>query len=177
MNVSRDSFVFAMEATKVIHEPDRRIATFGETRFEFQLLCESMDNPNEVRIRSGEIEAARPTIIRAIPEIEFEGFSSAAQEKLQRLCDIMRERGEDLRFLQYGFRFRHTSLKEETAHEPLAAIRDRLLEELRRSGNPLLAIIEGVDDAWEVSLLKFSMEMIMHSHRINTFDLKRNHLL
>ena len=51
------------------------------------------------------------------------------------------------------------------------------MEDLRRSGNPALAIIQGVDDAWEASLLKFSLEMIMNSHEINTFDFKRRGLL
>ena len=49
--------------------------------------------------------------------------------------------------------------------------------EYSRTGNPTRAVIEGVDDAWEVSILKFSFEMIMRSHEINAFDFKRRGLL
>jgi hypothetical protein len=35
------------------------------------------------------------------------------------------------------------------------------------------AVIQGVDDAWEVCLLKFTVEMIAKSRGINEFDFKR----
>ena len=62
-------------------------------------------------------------------------------------------------------------------HDSIANVRDRLLSDLRHSGNPLTAIIQGVDDTWEICLLKFTMEMIQKSHRINLFDFKRRGLL
>ncbi|MCX6866269.1 MAG: hypothetical protein NTV46_08655 [Verrucomicrobia bacterium] len=37
---SQDDIHYALETTRVLHEPDRRIDTFGETRFEFQLISE-----------------------------------------------------------------------------------------------------------------------------------------
>ena len=45
-----------METAELIHEPDRRIETFGSTRFEFLLLSEMMDSIGHVRIRTGEVE-------------------------------------------------------------------------------------------------------------------------
>jgi hypothetical protein len=41
----------------------------------------------------------------------------------------------------------------------------------------MLAVIEGVDDAWEVCLLKFAIDMIGKSTDINVFDFKRKGLL
>ena len=65
----------------MLHEPDRRIDTFGTTRFEFLLLSELMDSVGQVRIRSGEVEANQPTIIRPEPYqgVEFEGFGDNAE--------------------------------------------------------------------------------------------------
>jgi hypothetical protein len=57
------------------------------------------------------------------------------------------------------------------------SVRDRLMSEQDRTGNPARAIIEGVDDAWEVCLFKFSFEMILRSQEINAFDFKRRGLL
>lgn len=177
MNVSRDNFLYAMETSRVIHEPDRRIATFGETRFQFQLVSELMDRSGEVRIRSGEMEACRPLLIRPNPDMEMEGFGDEARERLSKLLEQMHQQGIDLAFLQYGFRFRRSEVQEEIVHEPIADVRDRLLDDVRKSGNPNLAILEGVDDTWEIALMKFSLEMISQSHQINTFDLKRKKLL
>ena len=53
----------------------------------------------------------------------------------------------------------------------------RVLDEARHAGNPAQAVIEGVDDAWEVSILKFSFEMIQRSWAINRFDFQRRGLL
>jgi hypothetical protein len=44
---SQDDIHYALETTKVLREPDRRIDTFGETRFEFQLISELMDRSGD----------------------------------------------------------------------------------------------------------------------------------
>ena len=176
---SPDDIQYAMETTRVLREPDRRIDTFGDTRFEFLLLSELMDRTGVVRVRSGEVEAMRPRILRpeSCREIELDGFDPDTRAKLDRMIESFRRQGRDLAFLQYGFRFRRGSVQEEILHEPLEDVRGRVLEDMRRSGDPARAIIEGVDDAWEISILKFSFEMILRSHEINAFDLKRRGLL
>lgn len=176
---SQDDIQYAMETTRVLHEPDHRIQTFGETRFEFQLLSEPMDQVGKVRIRTGEVEAMKPRILRPEPyrDIELEGFDDNARARLDALVSRLRDEGKDLAFLQYGFRFKRGAVSEELVHDSIESVRARVLEDIRRTGNPSRAIIEGVDDTWEVSILKFSFEMILRSHEINAFDLKRKGLI
>jgi hypothetical protein len=52
-----------------------------------------------------------------------------------------------------------------------------VLDRARDDGNPAQAVIEGVDDAWEVSVVKFTLDMIMASLPINRFDFQRRGLL
>ena len=176
---SPDDIHYALETTRVLREPDTRIQTFGETRFEFQLISELMDRVGEVRIRTGEVEAQRPRILRPDPyrDIELDGFDPSARGKLDKMIEKFRAEGRDLAFLQYGFQFRRGTVHEEIVHDSLDSVRERVLDEIRRTGNPSRAIIEGVDDAWEISILKFSFEMIMRSHEINAFDFKRRGLI
>jgi hypothetical protein len=176
---SPDDIHYALETTRVLREPDTRIQTFGETRFEFQLISELMDRVGEVRIRTGEVEAQRPRILRpdAYRDIELDGFDPSARGKLDRLIEKFRDEGKDLAFLQYGFQFRRGTVHEEIVHDTLDSVRERVLDDIRRSGNPSRAIIEGVDDAWEISILKFSFEMIMRSQEINAFDFKRRGMI
>ena len=176
---SPDDIHYALETTKVLREPDRRIQTFGETRFEFQLISELMDRTGEVRIRTGEVEAMRPQIVvpAAYQEIQLDGFDPSARAKFDKLVEKLRAEGKDLAFLQYGFRFKRGQVHEEIVHDSIEAVRERVLEDIRKSGNPSRAIIEGVDDAWEISVLKFSFEMILRSHEINAFDFKRRGLI
>lgn len=176
---SQDDIHYALETTRVLHEPDRRIDTFGETRFEFQLISELMDRAGEIRIRTGEIEAMRPRILRpsAYQEVQLEGFDDTARARFDQMVARMKAEGKDLAFLQYGFQFKRGQVHEEIIHDTLDAVRERVLEDVRRTGNPARAIIEGVDDAWEISVLKFSFEMILRSHEINAFDFKRRGLI
>jgi hypothetical protein len=176
---SQDDIHYALETTKVLREPDRRIDTFGETRFEFQLISELMDRTGEVRIRTGEVEAQRPRILRpeSYRDVELEGFDPSARARFDKMVEKFRSEGKDLAFLQYGFQFRRGQVHEEIVHDTMDAVRERVLDDIRRSGNPALAVIEGVDDAWEISVLKFSFEMILRSHEINAFDFKRRGLI
>lgn len=68
-------------------------------------------------------------------------------------------------------------MREELLHEALPDVAYRLKEEALRSGDALRAVITGVDDAWEVCLLKFTVEMVQQSHEINLFDFRRKGLL
>ena len=93
------------------------------------------------------------------------------------MIEKFRTEGRDLAFLRYGFQFRRGEVREEIVHDSVEAVRERLLADIRRDGNPALAVIEGVDDTWEISILKFSFEMIMKSHEINAFDFRRKGIL
>ena len=146
---SRDDIRYAAEMTRVVYEPDRRIDTFGDTRFNFLLLSELMDEVNVVRVRSGWVEAEKPKIIRPsiYNEISTEGFSGEAK----RFFDWLSKNGPGfLTLLEYGFRFKRSEVSEEILHEPLDSVRGRLLDQVRNGEDTFMALIEGVDDAWAV---------------------------
>ena len=172
---SDDDIQYALEATEVIHEPDRRIDTFGATCFDFHLLSELMDSVGEVRVRRGRIEAERPQIVRPddFDELMFEGFGDQAEA----FMGWLREHGANLSFLKYGFNFRKSDVTEDIVHERIESVRDSVLGSSNVVSNPLSAVIQGVDDTWEISLMKFTIEMIQKSQGINVFDFKRRGLL
>ncbi len=176
---SPDDVQYAMETTRVLRPPDRRIDTFGDTRFEFLLLSELMDSAGQIRIRTGDIEAVRPRLVKpeSYQELEFEGFDDKARGRIERMIEKMREEGKDMAFLNYGFRFARGKVTEELVHDSLDEVRARVMEDARVTGNPAQAVIEGVDDAWEVSVVKFTLDMIMASLPINRFDFQRRGLL
>lgn len=167
---------YAMENTRVLYEPARRIATFGDTRFHFILLTEPMDAVGQCRIRTGWVEAQRPKIIRPVDyrEIDTEGFSPQGKEFFQWL----QEQGASLvTLMKYGFRFSRSAIQEELIHENIAQVAPRLADEALQADDPWRAVILGVDDAWEACLLKFTLEMVQKSHEINIFDFRRSGLL
>jgi hypothetical protein len=173
--LSYDEITWALENSEVLHVPDRRIDTFGSTNFEFFLVSELMDEINKVRIRRGKMEAQRPQILRpeGYDDLMFEGFGEHADA----FAAWFKEVSPDLSFLKYGFTFAMRDLTENVVHDSMEAVCDRVVEDVRSSGNPIQAVIAGVDDTWDISLLKFNMDMIQKSHEINEFDFKRKGLL
>ena len=106
-------------------------------------------------------------------DLEFEGFG----EQAQAFAEWLKSRMKDSTALQYGFTFKKSDLTESLLHDSMENVRDRVMAEVRHRNNPMTAVILGVDDTWEICLLRFTMEMIQKSYRINKFDFKRRGLL
>lgn len=173
--LSEDTIQYAIENTQVIVAPQRRIATFGDTSFRFYLITELMDNVNQVRVRDGRLHAERPQIITPghIQRMLGEGFG----EKAEDFAGWLREHAPQLAILKYGFRFRKTDISNEIVHDPLADVVGRLRAQVEASDDPLSAVIHGVDEGWEICLLKFAADMIQDSSGGNFGDFRKRGLL
>ncbi len=172
--LSYDSFQYAVENTEVILAPQSRIETFGSTVFRFYLVSELMDSVGQVRVRDGKLHAERPLLIAPkYYENMLEGFG----EKAEKFAAWMREHGSDLAVMKYGFQFRKTDLHEEVVHSPLADVVARLREKVERDEDARSTIIHGVDEGWEVCLLKFATDMIQHSAPGNMDEWRRRGLI
>lgn len=172
---SEDNFQYAIENTEVILAPQTRIATFGQTSFRFYLISELMDQVNEVRVRDGRIHAERPQILTAenFSRLLLEGFG----EKAERYLEQLRERAQKFAVLRYGFQFRKTDVTEKTVRASLASVIEETKRKVERSEEPLSAVIQGVDDAWEVCLLKFTIDLIERSSGGNMGDFRQRGLV
>ena len=172
---SEDDFQYAVENTEVIIAPAQQISTFGATSFRFHLISELMDSANEVRVRDGRIHAERPQILS--PEhyarLLLEGFG----EKAEKYVEQLRERARNFAVVRYGFQFRKTDVTENRVRDSMEAVIARTVRDVEASDEPLSAVIRGVDDAWEVCLLKFTIDLIERSSGGNVGDFRRRGLL
>ncbi|MEA3209297.1 MAG: hypothetical protein QOE70_2354 [Chthoniobacter sp.] len=172
---NEDTVQYAIDHTRVLHAPERRIATFGQTSFRFFLITELMDSVNQVRVRDGRLHAERPQIITPtnIQQMLLEGFGERAEE----FVGWLRENAPQLAMLKYGFQFRKTDMSDQIIHSPVEEVVSRLRETVNRSEDPLSAIIEGVDEGWEICLLKFAADLIQESAGENLGDFRQRGLL
>lgn len=172
---SEDNFQYAIENTEVILAPAGQIATFGHTSFRFYLISELMDQVDEVRVRDGRIHAERPQILTAehYSRLLLEGFG----EKAERFVEQMREQAQKTAVVRYGFQFRKTDVVERTIRASLASVIEQTKAQVERAEEPLSAVIQGVDDAWEVCLLKFTIDLIEKSAGGNLGDFRRRGLM
>jgi hypothetical protein len=171
---SPDDFQYAIENTVVVRPPTRSIQTFGTTTFRFFLVSELMDRVNEIRVREGRIDAERPQILtpEKMSKILLEGFGEKAEE----FAEILRHQPDMGNFLRYGIQVAKHDITETTAHETMEMVISTIDARIAMN-DEVSVIIQGVDDAWEVCLLKFSMDLIQQSLEGNIKDLRRRKLL
>ena len=172
---SEDDFQYAVENTRVIVAPEQQIATFGTTSFRFYLISELMDRVDEVRVRDGHIHAERPQIVTPdhYARLLLEGFGEQAQQYV----GALRERLRSIAILRYGFQFRKTDVTEERVRDSLDAVVGRTRTMVEDSNEPRSAVIQGVYDAWEIFLLKLTIDLIARSSGDNLGDFRRRGLL
>ena len=172
--IKADDFNYAMENTRVVVAPSTAIETYGQTSFRFRLVTEPMDEVGTVRLRQGMIHAERPRILAPhyVSKLILEGFGERARD----FAGWMEEQ-KDLHFLRYGFSLRKTDYSESILRESKDDLIDRLTQQLRREDDPMDTLIEGVDEGWEVCLMKFTMDLIQRSAGSNLAEWKRRGLL
>jgi hypothetical protein len=173
--MDRESFFYALENTKTHVEPSGLIETFGSTVFDFVLISELMDEVNRVRLRRGTLQAERPRIVAPhhFARIMLDGFGEKARE----FADWLEQHGDDMKFLRYGFQFTKSNLREEIVSGELPQIVDQAVRDAKGGGGIRQAVIESVDDAWEVSLLKLAVETAQRSAGANVDEWKKRGLI
>jgi len=172
--IKADDFQYALENTRVVVAPSRAIETFGQTSFRFRLVTEPMDEIGTVRLRKGMIHEERPRLLapQYVSRLLLEGFG----ERAQGFAGWIEEQ-KDFHILRYGFTLKKTDLSEQLFKEPKEEFLLKLQDDLRREDDPLNVLIEGIDDSWEVCLMKFTMDMIQRSSGENVAEWKRRGLI
>lgn len=173
--MDRDSFHYALENTRTHLEPSGLIETFGSTVFDFTLVSELMDEVDRVRLRRGTMQAERPRLVTPehYAKIMLDGFGEKARE----FADWLEQHENDLKFLRYGFQFTKSNLREDVVSGRLDGVIADAVRRARDTGDSRQAVIEGVDDAWEVSLLKLAFDTARRSAGENVVEWKKRGLL
>jgi hypothetical protein len=170
-----DDFNYALENTRVVLEPRHRLATFGSSLLNYYLITEDMDAGNLSRVREGQIQADKPQIINPhhFAKLLLEGFG----EKANDYAESISAHASRFAFLKYGFQIRKAEFRTYDVHQALAQVVDNVVQDVTQKDDPFSAVITGIDDGWEVSLLKFTLELIQRSAGDNLQDFRNRGLL
>lgn len=160
---------YAIEHTEVLRAPAQKLSTFGSTNIYYYLVTELTEWVNVVR--EGRVVAARPKIVTPSYLINLEGFSSQAR----RFIEMMAERSPHEPGIFYTYRNEPREMN--VASEPVKAVVDKINRRIDSQRDPLTSIIKGVEELWDVSLLKFTYELTRTSVQGNVAELERCGLL
>ena len=165
-------FWYAVNNTEVLELPRNRLETFGSTLINYHLVTELMDSVGQVRIREGRIQSFRPEILTPHSLLESplaDGFRTGPADDFIRW---LRQHEADLTLLKYGFKIRQETTTESVVSDSVENVVDRVRSALKSKDDPLAALVVGVDEPWEVCLLKLLFEVVRVSAPTNARDLR-----
>ena len=171
----RDDILYAAKQTRIALAPRRRLETFGQTSLHYYVLSSLLDSVNQVRIRQGKIQAERPKVItpRFFVSQALENFGEEARQYAEYVLSGV----EGLRILEYGLRFRKEEYGEQIVHGAVDDIAAQIAKDAEKDSDELCGVIIGVDDLWEVSLFKFTADVVRDSVPKNVQEMAGRGLL
>ena len=155
MQKGRQSFDFwyAVHHTKVVRAPSRALETFGETRINYRHLAELPDDPGKIRVREGRLEAHKPAIIT--PEAYVKDMMDGFGEQARQYLEYLKRHEDSVRILQYGYRLSQEAFSEQVVTDSMDAVTARVVTDVVEANDAFAAVIQGVDEPWDVSLVHF----------------------
>jgi len=177
MDIDDERIREAVKQTEILRPPKRSLATFGTTNVYYYLVTEPsyselVKSAAETVIREGRVIAERPKIVTPYYLSRLEGFSSEAKKYFDMLINTY---GSNTPGLFYTYKNEPKELT--IVSDSLLAVVDKLNDDIDKRGDPLASIIRGLDELWDVSLMKFIYEMTRSSITDNLTQMGRRGLL
>lgn len=153
-----------LKETEILRSPEKLIATSRKTTLHYYVLAEPYyldvfagEGP-ETKIREGTITWEKPKLLTPEYILKMEGFSDQSKKVLQRLA----RQHPDLAGLLYKMKYKKGVEATETVAKSIEQTQEYLEEEIKND-DQLTVILKGVDEYWDVSLMKFLQELIIKS--------------
>lgn len=168
-------FWYAVNNTVIHKLPDNHLETFGSTIVNYYLVAEIMDDVKKIRIREGRLEAFRPQLIMptAYARTVLEGFGDQARQYI----DWLKANEQQVRILQYGYTLKQEASREYMVEDKLANVVDKVNMEVAAKDDPMSAVATGVDEPWDVCLVKLFWEVMNQSIVPNLQEMHKYRLL
>ena len=148
----------AIERTWVVRFPKQNLATFGSTNIAYYVVTEPIyqepsSDKQEGVVRTGRVIAERPAVVTPTYAMNLQGFSPEAYEYFSHLAS---EAGPHSPGILY--RYKNQADKMEIVSGAAGEIAHKIRHDLDRRKEDLSVVMVGVDELWDVALLKFMYE-------------------
>ena len=173
MNSSADWYK-AIEQTYIVKYPKQHLATFGITSIEYFVVTEPLYTAIDPQkkelegvVRKGKVRAEQPTLITPTYAMNLNGFSDEAYKYFSQVARLYGANSPGIMY-QYNNEPENLEILSGNPNE----IAHRISKELRDKKNDLSVVISGVDEFWDVALLKFIYEFTASSVSFNSREMR-----
>ena len=177
MDIRDERIAEAVRQTMIIRPPRQLLDTFGVTNIGYYMVTSPVyaaldKKSNATVVRKGRVIANRPRVVTPYYLSRIEGFSSDAKHYFD---SLVQQHGPNTPGIYYTYRNEPGELT--IVQDSMQMVIEKLNAEIERNRDPLMAIIKGKDDMWDVSLLKFVHQITSHSMRGNIAQMQSRGLL
>ncbi len=177
MDFKDERIAEAVKETMILRPPKQLLDTFGITSIGYYMVtsptyAEIDKHSEETVVRKGRVIANRPRVVTPYYLSRLEGFSDDARHYFETL---MSQHGPNVPGIYYTYRNEPGELS--IVSESMQMVVENLNSEIEKNNDPLMAIIKGRDDLWDVSLLKFIHQITSHSMKGNLAQMQSRGLL
>ena len=116
------------------------------------------------------------------------GGARNSQHKTGEACDIhlpsteigkayfefLKETEKNLRILQYGYQLKSDNFSEQIVTDRLSVVTERVKDEVIASNDKFAAVVQCVDEPWDVALVELWLREVNRSARGNIDELQKN---
>ncbi|MCC3144512.1 hypothetical protein LJ207_04140 [Halanaerobium sp. Z-7514] len=154
-----------LENTEILLEPEDLISTSHDTTLHYFVLSEPYyleefpEEGPETKVREGKITWEKPKLLTPDYMINMSGFSGEAKKAMQMIAND----NPDLAGLLYKMNYRKQSISTFTISREIEKAQEEIEKERINDEDNLTVIIKGVDELWDVSLMKFIQSLMLKS--------------
>ena len=167
----------AIERTWVVRFPKQLLATFGSTNIAYYVVTEPIyqelaPGKEEGVVRTGKVIAQRPAVVTPTYAMNLQGFSPEAYEYFSY---IAQQSGPNSPGILYQYKNEANNM--EIVGGVPSEVAHNISDDLDRRKEDLSVVMVGVDELWDVALLKFIYEFTSSSIAGNVQDLQASGVL
>ncbi|MCH7746135.1 MAG: hypothetical protein IIC84_08695 [Chloroflexi bacterium] len=170
-------WIRAVEQTWVVRFPKQHLATFGTTNIAYYVVTEPIyqepdDKNQEGVVRTGRVIAERPSVITPTYAMNLEGFRPEAYEYLEYLAETYGSNSSGILY-----QFKNEADKTDIVGGATSEIAEHISKDLDRRNENMAVVMVGVDEFWDLALLKFMYEFTSSSAAQNVQEFQAKGLL
>ena len=169
---SEKDLIKAVQKTRVARKPLQHLATFGTSIINYYVITEPIysdidELKKETVVRTGRVNSGKPEIVTPTYALNLKGFSSEAYKYLEFISNKFGVNSPGVLY-----QYKNEPGKINILNGSVEEVSNNIIKELNTKKDKLTAVIVGVDELWDVSLLKFIHDFTSESlvSNINEFN-------
>ena len=169
---SEKDLIKAVQKTRVARKPLQHLATFGTSIINYYVITEPIysdidELKKETVVRTGRVNSGKPQIVTPTYALNLKGFSSEAYKYLEFISNKFGVNSPGVLY-----QYKNEPGKINILNGSVEEVSNNIIKELNTKKDKLTAVIVGVDELWDVSLLKFIHDFTSESliSNINEFN-------